>query len=406
MVGAVEDITDDPYNVAAVNLTDFTNFGPTDDGRVKPDVVANGQNLLSPEEASNTDYGVKSGTSMAAPNVTGTAALLYEHYDNLFSATPRSATMKGLLIHTAADAGLRGPDYSHGWGVVDGEAAANFLSEASLLNNVSDPIPQKDSVLLEGTYTGSTLNFNLDVLDVDEPIKVTLVWTDPAGTPHGNALDETTPVLVNDLDLSITAPDGTTFNPWTLDGSNPDDPAVRTQRNEVDNVEQVLIDPQQVQDGQYTITLDDTGGLFNDQPQNFSLLVSSNSNSSVLPANVTGEITGSDPSYCCTTEDEKFYFDELTGLSAAGSSNFSFSGDEFAAGTSVEITLASSLFDPTLFLFNADSKEIIEVGYDPSSSTQAQITIDPLAGINYLLSVETADPNQFGTYEVSFQETV
>ncbi len=203
--------------------------------------------------------------------------------------------------------------------------------------------------------------------------------------------------------MSITAPDGTIFLPWTLDGNNPQNAAVRTQRNEVDNVEQVLIDPQQVQDGQYTITLDDTGGLFNNEDQDFSLLVSRNS--SVLPSQVTGEITDTDPSYCCTNKDEKFYFDELTGLSAAGG-DFSFSGDEFAANSSLEITLNSSEFDPTLFLFNADSKEIIEVGYDPSSSTQAQITINPQTGINYLLSVETADPNQFGAYEVSFQESV
>ena len=274
VVGAVDDISNDPFNNSHVTIANFSSFGPTDDGRIKPDVVANGINLSSPEDLSDTDFGIKSGTSMAAPNVTGTSALLYQHYDNLFNITPRSATMKGLLIHTAFDAGNTGPDYSFGWGLVDGEAAANFLSEARLLNNVNDPIPQTDSLILEGTYTGSLLNINLKLADDNEPIKVTLVWTDPAGTPHGSGLDESNRVLVNDLDLSITGPDGTIFRPWTLDGSNPQAPAVRTQRNELDNVEQVLIDSAQVQDGQYTITLNNRDVLSNNR-QDFSLLISS-----------------------------------------------------------------------------------------------------------------------------------
>lgn len=85
---------------------------------------------------------------MAAPNVTGSAALLVEHYRNLFNGdTPRSATTKGLLIHTAFDAGRPGPDYEYGWGVVDAAAAANFLTDADA--SVSR------SLLQESTYSGS-----------------------------------------------------------------------------------------------------------------------------------------------------------------------------------------------------------------------------------------------------------
>jgi len=227
---------------------------------------------------------------MAAPNVTGTAALLYEHYDDLFSATPNSATMKGLLIHTATDAGNIGPDYTYGWGVVDGAAAADFLNQASL-NPTASPLPTNDTVIIEGTYTGSPITFNLDEflpfpwqlppggLGSDAfptgPLKVTLVWTDPAGTAHGNGLDETTPVLVNDLDLSITAPNGDTYNPWTLDPNNPANAAVQTQANHIDNVEQVFIDPVDIQRGQYTINLDNTGTLTNGS-QDYSLLISRN----------------------------------------------------------------------------------------------------------------------------------
>ena len=275
VVGAINDISNDPFDSTDITIASFSSFGPTDDGRIKPDVVANGINLVSTESLSDTDFGTKSGTSMAAPNVTGVAALLYEHYDNLFDTTPRSATMKGLLIHTASDAGNIGPDYSFGWGLVDAEAGANFLSEANLLNDFNEQITQRDSLILEDTYLEAPLNLNFQFIDNNEPIKVTLVWTDPAGTPHGNGLDETTSVLVNDLDLSITGPDGNIFHPWTLDWNNPAAPAVRNQRNQLDNVEQVLIDADLVQDGEYTITINNTGALYN-QRQDFSLLISGN----------------------------------------------------------------------------------------------------------------------------------
>jgi subtilisin family serine protease len=113
-------------------MTAFSSWGPTDDGRIKPDLVANGQAVFSSEEGFDSDYGVQSGTSMAAPNVTGTAALLLEHYRDLHDdEDPTSATLKGVLIHTASDAGNVGPDYRHGWGLVNAAEAAEFLTESA-----------------------------------------------------------------------------------------------------------------------------------------------------------------------------------------------------------------------------------------------------------------------------------
>lgn len=228
-------------------MTKFSSWGPTDDGRIKPDVVANGFEVYSTSSAFDKAYTTKSGTSMATPHVTGTAALLHQHYTNLHGSEvkPSSATMKGLLIHTAADAGNPGPDYSYGWGVVDGAAGANFLSDSKA----------EDGSLLrqDESYTGSKQKIEVKS-DGSEPLKTTIVWTDPAGKAHGNGLDDDTPALVNDLDLWIVGPDGQTYYPWSLNPGKPSDDAVRNQKNSVDNVEQVLIDNPVA--GTYTIHVD------------------------------------------------------------------------------------------------------------------------------------------------------
>ncbi len=260
VVGAINDVTADPYDNTNVGITRFSSWGPTDDGRIKPDVVGNGSRLFSSIATTDAAYGRSSGTSMAAPNVTGTAALLIEHYQDLFNTRPQSATSKGLLIHNAFDAGRVGPDYVYGWGVVDAAAAAGFLTAAATEENPSN-------FFYEHTYTGPE---TLTIEATGGPLKVTIVWTDPAGTaqPH-DQLDLNTSVLVNDLDLRVTR-STSTFWPWTLNPANPGAAAVRTAANHVDNVEQVLIDETSA-GGAYTIQIGHSGELFT---QNYSLLVS------------------------------------------------------------------------------------------------------------------------------------
>jgi hypothetical protein len=277
VVGAIENVTIDPYLRGDINIAGFSSWGPTDDGRVKPDVVANGVNLLSPiaflEDGAgnlsldasgnpiptNVASGRKSGTSMAAPNVTGTAALLIQHYNNLFATMPRSATTKGVLIHTATDAGNVGPDYSYGWGLVNATEAANFLSNI----DSNDPEVEFEETL----YVGNEQTIEV-VSDGTKPLKATIVWTDlpPVNIPVAG-LDINTPVLVNDLDLWISGPDGMK-RPWILDPNNPG-AAAGTGINNLDNVEQVLIDAPNA--GNYTIHVGHTGNSFS---QNYSLFVS------------------------------------------------------------------------------------------------------------------------------------
>jgi len=262
VVGAINDITADPYNSGHVSLTSYSSWGPTDDGRVKPDVVGNGVGLLSSIATGDNAYASNSGTSMSAANVTGTAALLVEHYSDLFGSPPMSATTKGLLIHTAFDAGNAGPDYAYGWGLVDAAAAANFLTAARA--GSANP----SCLIMENSYSGTEWTLALQS-DGAGPLKATLVWTDPPPIVlPSSALDDPTSALVNDLDLWITGPGGTHY-PWTLDPTNPSNPAVRAAGNHRDNVEQVLVDTPAA--GWFTIHVDRTGSAFE---QDFSLLVS------------------------------------------------------------------------------------------------------------------------------------
>jgi hypothetical protein len=261
VVGAVHDITADPYSTADVAITDFSSWGPTDDGRVRPDVVANGGQLYSTSSESDSAYATSSGTSMAAPNASGSAALLIQHARDLTGHVPRSATTRALVIHTAFDAGSPGPEYAFGWGVMDAAAAARFLSDTRAW------VPF--DWVTETTYDGTEWAWTLRS-DGTAPVKATLGWTDPAPDElPGPDVDDPASLLVHDLDLWIAGPDGAVFYPWTLDPLQPDLAAVRAALNHLDNVEQVWIDSPVP--GAYTLHVGHTGDAFS---QDFSLLVS------------------------------------------------------------------------------------------------------------------------------------
>src|SRR5690606_2085490 len=101
-VGAIEPFSSGYFQPSDAVLAGFSSWGPTDDGRIKPDIVADGRNILSSTAVSPNSYASLSGTSMASPLVAGSLFLLQEYYAQLHGGSfMRSATLKSLLIHTA-----------------------------------------------------------------------------------------------------------------------------------------------------------------------------------------------------------------------------------------------------------------------------------------------------------------
>ena len=114
--------------MSKATISSFSSTGPTDDGRIKPDLVANGVNLTS-TDIGGYDYLTISGTSMSSPNACGSATLLVDQYKRLFGGAMRASTLKALLIQTADDIGNPGPDYFFGWGLINVKRAADLLIE-------------------------------------------------------------------------------------------------------------------------------------------------------------------------------------------------------------------------------------------------------------------------------------
>jgi subtilisin family serine protease len=258
-IGAIRDIPGGFDNPEDAEITSFSVFGPTDDGRIKPDVVANGERLYSTYSQDDADYGYSSGTSMASPSAAGSLALLQEHYYALNGQYMRSASLKGLVIHTADDGGNPGPDYKFGWGVM------NTLKAAEIISNTEEP-RITEHTLEEGPVYRIRLYSR-----GSEPIRVTLCWTDPPGVVPPATLDPADKILVNDLDLRvIRVSDGFEHMPFILDPVQPDKPATLGD-NTRDNVEQVLIESGVK--GFYEITVSHKGILYLDR-QDYSLVVS------------------------------------------------------------------------------------------------------------------------------------
>jgi hypothetical protein len=260
-------------------MAPFSSRGPTDDGRIKPDVVAPGTWILSgasskflqgygsqvnPQNSAyqwdgwgmpyNSEYKYMGGTSMSNPIAAGGATVVKDYYNKAYGVNASAALVKGTLINSAVDLldenndGANDNDFPipnvhEGWGLINLDAATDgsikYVEEGT------------------GISTGGSQSFT--VTATGGPLKVTLVWSDYPST------DTATVNLVNDLDLTVTGASGTYrgnvfAGGWTTTGGSAD------RRN---NVENVYI--QTPAAGTYTVTI----GGFNvpNGPQKFALVV-------------------------------------------------------------------------------------------------------------------------------------
>lgn len=261
------------YNSATKLRSAFSSMGPTFDGRIKPDLVAPGQNIKSTvyevdnpnsPEYHNDGYGFMAGTSMASPCVAGVIALMLEAFwDSYGEDTPRPlpSTIKAILIETAQDLtqdpfmpnepscpdfigsnaqppfSHAGPDWATGYGLINAEQAVAMIQNESLY--------LQDSLEDVGEVEEFTINVESDTTE----LKVTLAWDDYPSNPTDTI--DTLPKLVNDLNLRLIAPDRTTEHlPWVLKPLNPEDDGnidpsdivpAGPGEDRLNNVEQVLV---------------------------------------------------------------------------------------------------------------------------------------------------------------------
>jgi hypothetical protein len=281
---------------SVVNASSFSGAGPTDDGRIKPDLVAVGSPsqtirqplglmsgsplapvITAPNSATNNNYSVGiQGTSFSAPAVTGALGLVMERRAHLYPTLPasqawRGSTLKAIAINTCDDVGAEGPDYRLGYGIMNARRAALAVD--------ADHTSGRGSLIKEFSLAPSQSASWVVKSDGTQPLSVTLPWSDVPGPALTTITgpDAQNAMLVNNLDLKVEylGPDVTTlpapttvvstFLPWTL---NPDLttksattralPAVRgvDSRN---NVEKVSIASPAA--GRYRISVTHSGGL-------------------------------------------------------------------------------------------------------------------------------------------------
>ncbi|MFL6196481.1 MAG: S8 family serine peptidase [Thermoanaerobaculia bacterium] len=281
-----------PLQIGAIHsdggaMTDFSSWGPCDDGRLKPTVVAPGcetgrvtgeKFILSAacgefaddagaDCSSDTLYAGEDfcGTSMASPAVTGTLALLLQDWRAhqpffLPSFGPlrmMPALVKAMVVHTARDLGVAGPDYRSGYGAVDAKALIDLeRGGASKLGAQGTSVWGTDTVT-NRQVRSYTINVPAGVAE----LKATLAWDDVAA----QTLAAT--ALVNDLDLELVGPDNTVHQTWVLDPANPYMPATIGD-NQIDNQEQAVVKNPQA--SAWTVRV--TGAAVPQGPQSFGLV--------------------------------------------------------------------------------------------------------------------------------------
>ncbi len=217
----------------------YSNTGPVNDGRIKPDLCAaapgNGR-LLSTSIESDTAYKDGGGTSSATARAMGAAALILQEYKKITSKDKiRHDILKALLINTATDGGREGPDFEFGFGNMQPLDAVKTL----------DTLKNDKPLIKTGKIKQDEIQKYYINLQNSSTIKVTINWIDPQG--DANNQEKT---LINDIDIRIEK-DGKIYYPFSLDKNSPENPATANGYNRTDNTEQIVI--KNAPKGSYTL---------------------------------------------------------------------------------------------------------------------------------------------------------
>ncbi len=236
--------------VGMEDLAGFSSRGPAGDGRLKPDITAPGVSVWSAHGCDPggqcDDYFTLSGTSMSTPTAAGASALIRQYYKDGWyptgtqepgnAFTPTGALVKATLINSAREMTGAGaydngetkyPNMNQGWGRI-------LLSDALFFQGDARGLFVDDHTA--GLITGDVVQYQLAIGDASQSVEVTLVWTDFAGSPFCN------PCLVNDLNLVVTAPDGTAYRGNQFTGFNPGESEANPNgTDQLNNVEGVLV---------------------------------------------------------------------------------------------------------------------------------------------------------------------
>lgn len=219
------------------NIAGSSSRGPAHDGRIKPEVAAQGTAVYS--TIPPYDYDNFTGTSMACPGVSGSLAQLYHAYNDLYGSNPPSALIKAAMMNTADDKGNPGPDFIYGFGRINNLKAYQLLAAG---NWFTDTIDQSQS-----------RQFTLTVPAGVQQVKVMLYWHDFEAAAGASR------ALVNNLDMVIEDGNGAILLPLVLDAT-PDPVALNQPAvpgiDSLNNVEQIVLD--QPAAGNYAITINGT----------------------------------------------------------------------------------------------------------------------------------------------------
>lgn len=194
--------------------------GPVKDGRLKPEIVSIGWGVLSC--TNNNQYAAINGTSMAAPSVTGAAAMLSQRFKSLYNGqNPRADLLKALLLNGATDIGNPGPDYKFGFGQLNVDRSLKLL--------------QNGQFFTSSITNGQTQIHSINVPTGVSQLKVMLYYHDTAASPMSSI------ALVNDLNLNVNNTSNVSKFPLKLNpsSSNVNDIAIEGIDN-LNNVEQVV----------------------------------------------------------------------------------------------------------------------------------------------------------------------